>query len=94
MYWKEDNQDNSNKTDDKIVDISFKVNCAKISADHAYDLFKAVIKRFPQINKIDMSTPDLLAKTDAKMIAALSVRDYFRYILMTLVGQGAGDRIG
>jgi CRISPR-associated protein Cas6 len=53
MYWEEDNQDNSNKTDDKIVDISFKVNCAKISADHAYDLFKAVIKRFPQINKID-----------------------------------------
>ena len=40
MYWKEDNQDNSNKTDNKIVDISFKVNCAKISADHAYDLFK------------------------------------------------------
>ena len=38
---------------DKIVDISLKVNCAKISADHAYYLFKAVIKRFPQINKID-----------------------------------------
>ncbi len=48
MYWEEDNQDSPNKTDDKIVDISFKVNCTKISADHAYDLFKAVIKRFPR----------------------------------------------
>ena len=53
MYWEEDNQDSSNKTDDNIVDISFKVNCTKISADHACDLFKAVIKRFPKIDKID-----------------------------------------
>ncbi len=66
------------------------------NAREAEGVYKARpgITGLAQINKIDMSTPDLLAKTDAKMIAALSVRDYFRYILMTLVGRGAGDRIG
>lgn len=46
-----------------------------------------------QINKIDMSTPVLLAETDAKMLSSLTVTDYFRYILQTVVGKGAGDRI-
>ena len=47
-----------------------------------------------QINEIDMSTPELLADTDARMLASLGIRNYFRYILMTLVGKGSGDRIG
>ena len=46
-----------------------------------------------QINKIDMSTPKLLAQTDAKMISDLSVTNYFKYILLTLLGKGFGDRI-
>lgn len=46
-----------------------------------------------QINGIDMSTPELLAETDAKMLAGLTIRDYFRYILLTVLGAGAGDRV-
>jgi lipopolysaccharide/colanic/teichoic acid biosynthesis glycosyltransferase len=46
-----------------------------------------------QVNDIDMSTPELLAETDAKMIASLNVVDYFRYILMTVTGKGSGDRV-
>jgi lipopolysaccharide/colanic/teichoic acid biosynthesis glycosyltransferase len=46
-----------------------------------------------QVNGIDMSTPALLAETDRRMISALSVRNYFRYILLTVVGKGAGDRV-
>ena len=41
MYWEEDNQESNSKTENKIVDVSFKVNCTKIAADHAYDLFEA-----------------------------------------------------
>ncbi|WP_144244131.1 sugar transferase [Nitrincola sp. A-D6] len=41
-----------------------------------------------QVNEIDMSTPELLAETDQKMIEHLSVVDYFRYIFMTLPGRG------
>jgi Sugar transferases involved in lipopolysaccharide synthesis len=46
-----------------------------------------------QVNGIDMSTPELLAETDARMLASLSVKDYFRYILMTVTGKGSGDRV-
>jgi O-antigen biosynthesis protein WbqP len=46
-----------------------------------------------QIQKIDMSTPQLLAETDAKMIKNLSVINYFFYILKTLLGRGFGDRV-
>ncbi|QLF94498.1 sugar transferase [Pseudomonas sp. ABC1] len=46
-----------------------------------------------QVSNIDMSTPALLAETDQKMIQSLTVADYFKYILMTVVGRGAGDRV-
>lgn len=46
-----------------------------------------------QINNIDMSTPQLLAKTDQEMIATLTIRRYFIYILLTLTGKGSGDRV-
>ena len=46
-----------------------------------------------QVSGIDMSTPELLAKTDAKMIKTMSLRNYFRYILMTITGSGQGDRV-
>jgi O-antigen biosynthesis protein WbqP len=46
-----------------------------------------------QIHKIDMSTPQLLAETDAKMIDHLNVWYYFKYIFLTLFGKGFGDRI-
>jgi lipopolysaccharide/colanic/teichoic acid biosynthesis glycosyltransferase len=46
-----------------------------------------------QVNEIDMSTPELLAETDAKMIATLNLKDYFTYILQTVTGSGSGDRV-
>jgi O-antigen biosynthesis protein WbqP len=46
-----------------------------------------------QVQGIDMSTPELLAETDAQMLASLGVVDYFRYIFMTVLGRGAGDRV-
>jgi lipopolysaccharide/colanic/teichoic acid biosynthesis glycosyltransferase len=46
-----------------------------------------------QINKIDMSTPQLLAETDAKMTSNLTFILYFKYIIMTVFGKGSGDRM-
>jgi O-antigen biosynthesis protein WbqP len=46
-----------------------------------------------QINEIDMSTPQLLAETDAKMIQNLNFLSYFIYIFLTIFGKGFGDRI-
>lgn len=46
-----------------------------------------------QLNSIDMSTPELLAKTDATMLQNLTLIAYFRYILLTVMGKGAGDRV-
>ena len=47
-----------------------------------------------QIKKIDMSTPQLLAETDAHMIFTFSLRNYFLYIIKTVLGRGRGDRVG
>lgn len=46
-----------------------------------------------QINGIDMSTPKLLAETDAQMLKGLGVAAYFTYIIKTVTGAGRGDRI-
>ncbi|CAM3223186.1 sugar transferase [Vibrio diazotrophicus] len=46
-----------------------------------------------QIQNIDMSTPTLLAITDKKMIDSLTLKDYFKYIVITLTGRGAGDAV-
>jgi O-antigen biosynthesis protein WbqP len=44
-----------------------------------------------QVNNIDMSTPKLLAETDQQMIVTLTIKDYFKYIIMTATGSGSGD---
>jgi O-antigen biosynthesis protein WbqP len=46
-----------------------------------------------QINKIDMSIPELLAETDAKMIQDFNILIYFKYIFLTIGGNGFGDRV-
>ncbi|MBU2954454.1 sugar transferase [Marinobacter sp. F3R08] len=46
-----------------------------------------------QIHHVDMSTPRLLAKMDAKMLDNLNVQAYFRYVLLTVIGKGTGDRV-
>jgi O-antigen biosynthesis protein WbqP len=44
-----------------------------------------------QVNNIDMSTPKLLAETDALMLKDLRASAYFKYIFMTIGGKGSGD---
>jgi lipopolysaccharide/colanic/teichoic acid biosynthesis glycosyltransferase len=46
-----------------------------------------------QIQKIDMSTPKLLAETDAIMISQFNIFNYFKFILLTVFGRGFGDRV-
>ena len=46
-----------------------------------------------QVNEIDMSTPEPLAQWDEKMIRTLTLKGYFSYILQTVLGKGAGDRV-
>ncbi|WP_068828500.1 sugar transferase [Pseudomonas sp. BMS12] len=46
-----------------------------------------------QVQGIDMSTPRLLAETDAQMIRSMSLSLYFRLIMQTALGKGGGDRV-
>lgn len=46
-----------------------------------------------QLSGIDMSTPDLLAKIDCQMVQSLSLKSYFKYIVQTIAGRGAGDAV-
>ena len=59
-------------------------------AHGVYDVLPG-ITGLAQIQNIDMSTPQLLAKTDKHMIDTLTFKDYFRYIIMTVTGSGSGD---
>ncbi|BCN23026.1 sugar transferase [Vibrio alfacsensis] len=57
-----------------------------------YDVLPG-ITGLAQVQNIDMSTPALLAKTDKQMIDTLTVKDYFKYIMMTVTGSGSGDAV-
>lgn len=57
-----------------------------------YDVLPG-ITGLAQVQNIDMSTPKLLAKTDKKMIDALTLKSYFKYIIMTALGSGSGDAV-
>lgn len=46
-----------------------------------------------QVQAIDMSTPRLLAETDAEMIRSMTLSLYFRLIMQTALGKGGGDRV-
>jgi len=72
------------------------VNQEKLIAEReARGVFDAKpgITGLAQMLGIDMSTPELLAKTDAEMLQGLNVRYYCYYIFRTLLGKGAGDRV-
>lgn len=56
-------------------------------------LVRPGITGLAQVNSIDMSTPKLLARTDAIMISKMSLANYFKYIFQTVIGKGAGDRV-
>jgi O-antigen biosynthesis protein WbqP len=57
-----------------------------------YDVLPGVTG-LAQVNNIDMSTPQLLAKTDKEMIDSLTIKNYFKYIIMTITGSGSGDAV-
>ena len=46
-----------------------------------------------QLQGIDMSTPEMLAEVDARMLSELRLANYFRYIVSTILGGGRGDRV-
>ena len=56
-------------------------------------LVRPGITGLSQVNEIDMSTPQLLAESDAKMISEMSLANYFKYIFQTVAGKGSGDRV-
>jgi lipopolysaccharide/colanic/teichoic acid biosynthesis glycosyltransferase len=57
-----------------------------------YDVLPG-ITGLAQVQNIDMSTPALLAKTDYQMIKTLTLKHYFKYIVMTATGSGSGDAV-
>ncbi|WP_318443394.1 sugar transferase [Photobacterium leiognathi] len=57
-----------------------------------YDVLPG-ITGLAQVQNIDMSTPELLARTDREMIDTLDIKKYFRYIIMTATGSGSGDAV-
>lgn len=65
---------------------------AERAARHVFDV-RPGITGLAQVQGIDMSTPRLLAETDARMLEAMTVSAYFGYILKTVTGSGSGDRI-
>jgi nucleoside-diphosphate-sugar epimerase/lipopolysaccharide/colanic/teichoic acid biosynthesis glycosyltransferase len=66
-----------------------------IDARQVMGIYKARpgITGLAQVLGVDMSTPELLAKTDANMLRELSVASYFKYIFLTIAGKGSGDGI-
>ncbi|MEZ8859700.1 sugar transferase [Vibrio sp. 10N.247.311.51] len=61
-------------------------------AKGVYDVLPG-ITGLAQVKNIDMSTPKLLAKVDKQMIESLTLKSYFKYILMTATGSGSGDAV-
>ncbi len=61
-------------------------------AQGVYDVLPGVTG-LAQVQNIDMSTPELLAKTDKQMIDTLTLKNYFKYIIMTATGSGSGDAV-
>ncbi|WP_105245013.1 sugar transferase [Psychrobacter sp. Marseille-P5312] len=61
-------------------------------AQGVYDVLPG-ITGLAQLSGIDMSTPELLAKTDKEMIDNLTLNKYFSYIIRTALGKGSGDAV-
>ena len=64
-----------------------------INARTKYDVYtvKPGITGLSQIKGIDMSTPELLARSDAEMISKMNVVYYFKILALTALGKGKGD---
>ncbi len=59
---------------------------------NVYDVLPG-ITGLAQINNIDMSNPNRLAKVDNEMIETMNIKKYFKYIIKTATGSGSGDAI-
>lgn len=57
-----------------------------------YDVLPG-ITGLAQVQNIDMSTPQLLAKIDKQMIDTLTLKSYLTYIIQTATGSGSGDAV-
>lgn len=66
-----------------------------ISVRKALDVYsvRPGITGIAQINDIDMSTPETLARLDSDMIRNLNSVSYLLIIFQTVTGKGFGDRI-
>lgn len=66
-----------------------------IAARERLGVFRARpgITGLAQISGIDMSTPELLAQTDARMLQELTLPAYLLYLWKTATGAGRGDRL-
>ena len=53
--------------------------------------FKPGITGLSQINKIDMSNPELLAESENKMMININQIAYLKYLFRTVIGKGSGD---
>lgn len=54
---------------------------------------KPGITGLAQIQRVDMSSPKHLAEIEARMIQTMSLRNYLKYLTMTVLGSGAGDSV-
>jgi O-antigen biosynthesis protein WbqP len=61
--------------------------------EHGVFAVRPGITGLAQVSDVDMSTPELLAQTDAEMIRTQSLLNYFKFIVSTVLGNGAGDRV-
>ncbi|PNH97363.1 sugar transferase [Vibrio diazotrophicus] len=66
-----------------------------IDARQARGVFQVLpgVTGLAQVNEIDMSTPEMLAEWDEKMIQTMSLKNYFTYLVQTATGKGSGDRV-
>jgi lipopolysaccharide/colanic/teichoic acid biosynthesis glycosyltransferase len=62
------------------------------SKKNIYD-FVPGITGLAQIKKIDMSNPKILAEIDHKMVTNFNQFNYFKFIILTILGNGFGDRV-
>ena len=56
-------------------------------------LFLPGITGLAQVRGIDMSDPLLLANTEQEMLKEFNLINYFKFIFITLIGNGFGDRV-
>jgi lipopolysaccharide/colanic/teichoic acid biosynthesis glycosyltransferase len=65
----------------------------ELRAAHGVFSARPGITGLAQVNGIDMSTPLLLAQTDAKMLNEMNLKNYSKFIFLTIVGKGSGDSV-